>query len=178
MYHRAGRVMLGGQTSADCIIYKHVVSTFNEMKDNAFVPMPDCEIRFHLGTRPVILHNNTSDDDTVQSMDEYEGKLRKIREMVQSMVEHLNTKAGESFLLRDFLNPARTDCRLFGGTLLIHYSFKWKNITFDISDCSVKNRKSWGKDEFLEFAGNLTGLIDEALSTIPEIKQEIERCKK
>ena len=167
--------MLGGENSADCILFNHTWISVGVPDVNGDYPqIPDCEVRFHLGTRPVTLHNNTSDMAVDQSLAEYVGKLELIASMVKQVSDHIKEKPKEPFLVRDFLNPFRLEGRLFGGTLLIHYTAKYKSVTFDIADCSVKNRKSFGVENFIMFGDKLLYLIEQAIDHVNEIRKEMK----
>ncbi|EBY9763874.1 hypothetical protein D5W64_12245 [Salmonella enterica subsp. enterica serovar Saintpaul] len=175
MKRKAERIMLGGESNADCILFNHTyISGTTQDVDGNYPEIPDCEIRFHLGTRPVILHNNTSDCPIDLSLTEYVGKLELIANMVNQLLTHMEENPTENFLVREFLNPYKTEGRLFGGTLLLHYSYKYKNITLDIADCSVKNRKAFSKEQFLSFADKLLYLIEQAVHHVQEIRKDMK----
>lgn len=175
MNRKAERIMLGGENSADCILFNHTwISVGSPDGEGDYQQIPDCELRFHLGTRPVILHNNTSDCEVDLSLKEYVDKLELIAKMVKQLLKHFEEKPEENFLIRDFLNPYKTEGRLFGGTMLLHYNHKYKSVTFDICDCSVKNRKAFSKESFGFFADRLLYLIEQAVHHVAEIRKELK----
>lgn len=166
MEHKTiNRVLIGDDLSPDMIITNNTV--INDAVDNKPIWKGDCEIRFYLGGRPVILHNDTSSDDNKGSLKEYKRKLERIRDMTAEVLAWSKEKPSEGFLLREFLNPFDTaQQRLFGGTLMIHYSPYFKLVTFDIADCSNKLRRSYNDKNFPQFANHVINIINESLADI------------
>lgn len=175
-YSKTNRVMIGDEFTADAI------TTFNSIIDDSIIEgspiyKGDCEIRFYLGGRPVILHNDTAGDDNVTSLSDYADKLNRIMNMVLEVCSEMEQKPDESFLTREFLNPFVLTDRLQGGTLLVLYSARYKQVTFDIADCSNKLRKTFKPDGFNKFTQKLCEVIREAINQVKEIEVLINESK-
>lgn len=171
-YKKTNRVMLGDESCADAITTTSVI--FNDaICEETPIYKGDCEIRFYLGGRPVILHNDTTISDNIKSLNEYHAKLNRIMEMSLEVCTQMECDPDETFLVREFLNPFELTDRLFGGTLLIMYSARYKQVTFDIADCSNKLRRTFKPNDFKEFTQKLCEAISRALGEITEIKKEI-----
>lgn len=175
-YRKTKRVMLGDECSADAITTSNCIidDMAEEDKHNY---KGDCEIRFYLGGRPVILHNDTTIDDNESSLSEYYNKLNRIMEMSLEVCAEMEYNPDENFLVREFLNPAGLGDRLFGGSLLILYSARYKQVTFDITDCTNKLRKSFKPDQFITFTNTLADVIRNAMVEVLEIKEMLNESK-
>lgn len=167
MEHKTvNRILIGDDESPDMLITTNLIID-DQVTEGQHKYKGDCEIRFYLGGRPVILHNDTTSDDNVRSMREYKQKLCRIRDMTKEVLEWMLEKPTEGFLLREFLNPFEAASeRLFGGTLLIHYSARFKMVTYDICDCSNKLRRSYSEKKYPEFANHVINIINESLADI------------
>lgn len=167
------RVLIGDDMSPDMIITNNVIMD-DAVEENKHIWKADCEIRFYLGGRPVILHNDTSSPDNKKSLNEFKHKLERIRDMTAEVLAWSKEKPSEGFLLREFLNPFDiAQQRLFGGTLMIHYSPLFKVVTFDIADCSNKLRRSYGEKFFPQFANHVIDIINESLADITVLEGKL-----
>ncbi len=171
-YKKTNRVMIGEDNCADCITTTSMIIDDSIIEEKK-IYKGDCEIRFYLGGRPVILHNDTTTSDNVTSLNEYVNKLNRIMEMSLEICAEMDYDPDETFLVRDFLNPFSTQDRLFGGTLLILYSARYKQVTFDISDCSNKLRRTFKPDQFKEFTNKLCEIIRENIGEVWDIKEKL-----
>lgn len=174
-HHEGGRIELDGPLSPNCLIWKNEVLNDKrvEKEDNW---IGDCEIKFYLGGKPIILHNDTTIDDHSNSLDEYELKLNKIKNMFMDVYEHYTNNPEESYLTRDFLNPYETvSTRLFGGTLLIHYSARWKLFTVDLCDCSNKTRKTYNHKSYGELINDICDFIEAALADVKIMRGKLNK---
>ena len=152
--------------SPDMIITTNVIIN-DAIHEEKKVYKGDCEIRLYLGGRPVILHNDTSSADNQRSLNEFKHKLERIRDMTAEVLAWAKEKPSEGFLLREFLNPFDAVAeRLFGGTLLIHYSARFKNITYDVCDCTNKLRRSYKLEHYEQFTNHMVSIINESLADI------------
>lgn len=174
MEHKTvNRVLIGDNESPDMIITTNLIID-DAVEENKHIWKADCEIRFYLGGRPVILHNDTTSSDNKKSLNEFKRKLTLIRSMTAEVLAWSKEKPSEGFLLREFLNPFDTaQQRLFGGTLMIHYSPKFKIVTFDITDCTNKLRRSYTEKTFPQFANHVIGIIDTSLADIANLERKL-----
>lgn len=166
------RVMLGDVSSAEMIITKNEIIDDMET-EGVHKYKGDCEIKFYFGTRPVILHNDTTTDDVKESLDAYASKLLLILDMALEVNREMGNHPDKAFLVRNFLNEYSLEDRLFGGTLLILYSPRYKMVTFDISDCSNKLRKTFSPDNFNIFIKHLSEAIRESLYDIGLLREKL-----
>lgn len=169
-YEKSNRVMLGDIKSPEMLIYTNIAMRDIVGDGNKEVIVGDCEVKLYLGGRPIILHNDTGDEDPLRSMREYRDKLNKMRSMVSNTLEAAKDNPDESYIERDFLNTATDKNRLFGGTMLIHYSGRFKIFTLDICDCNNKSRKSFTLPKMDDFAGKFIGFLDEALGDLKNVE--------
>lgn len=174
MEHKTvNRVLIGDDMSPDMIIVNNVIID-DAVEENKHIWKGDCEIRFYLGGRPVILHNDTCSPDNKKSLNEFKRKLGLIKSMTAEVLAWSKEKPSEGFLLREFLNTFDTaQERLFGGSLMIHYSPRFKIVTFDITDCTNKLRRSYGEKFFPQFANHVINIIDESLADITVLEGKL-----
>lgn len=172
-YKKTGRIMLGGDECPEMIIYVNAIFADGP----TLPPFGDCEIRFYLGGRPILLHNDTSDLDPIVSIDQYIDKLNKIKSTIVGVYKHAIKHPNTNYLIREFLNPPQPDTRLFGGTLLGHFHAKYKVFTLDICDCSNKSRKTFKHYEMDNFCNKLTEIIDESLISVREVREKLNEHK-
>lgn len=170
-YQKSNRVMLGDITSPEMLIYTNIAMDEIFGEGNKKRVVGDCEVKFYLGGRPIILHSDTSDEDTLNTMKEYRGKLEKIKSMVVNTVEASRERPTESYLERDFLNPHKEAGRLFGGTMLMHYSGHFKIFTLDLCDCNNKIRKSFTIKKMDDFFDKFIGFMDEAIDDLQNVEK-------
>ncbi|AEV89733.1 hypothetical protein OBP_296 [Pseudomonas phage OBP] len=175
-YKKTNRVMLGDDNTVDAITTSSEIIN-DSIEEDKPIYKGDCEIRFYLGGRPVILHNDTTTSDNITSLNEYINKLNRIMEMSLEVCAEMDYNPDETFLVREFLNPFVPTDRLFGGTLLILYGARYKQVTFDIADCSNKLRRTFKPDQFRVFTQKLCEAIRNAIGECWDIKDLINESK-
>lgn len=171
-YTNSKRVMLGDESDPACLIFTNLeIDAFDE-KEKSY-PIADCEIKLYHGNRPIILHNDTSQEDNAKSVKEYLDKLTMIKTMVNNVYQHSIDNPTENYLERAFLNPPTDNTRVFGGTLIVHYLASFKIFTVDICDCNNKSRKSYNPGSMKNYTEKLTQFLTSAIEDVKVLEQKL-----
>lgn len=174
IYESGKRHLLGDDLSSQMAIYKTKVFETDLEQPNGLIQldvMIDASIKLHLSesTRPIVLHKHSLHSDYWRSLSDYKLKVAKVRDMFERVMEHIGSMPDKSLIVRDFLNPARLDEPLAGGTLLIKFDSICKTVTVDLSDCYNKFRSSYETVGYCKLATELITFLNEALDDLENV---------
>lgn len=174
IYESGKRFLLGHDLSAQMAVYKtKVFETDLEQPDGSikFDVMVDAHVKLQLSetSRPIILHKNSTHSDYWRALHDYKLKVAKVRDMFEGVMTHISSTPDKSAIIRDFLNPARIDEPLAGGTLLIKYDATCKTVTVDLADCYTKFRNAYLVKEYCDLVTQLMDFFNEALEDLDNV---------